>query len=94
MNFLTTVHNNGIVNRFQIVNNLEEPENKTQIQLIWNGQIHCTVIGWNSYPVLHSQRQNIWWIKDYRAIYLDSIQIVKHGKIWPRRKLLDRIMFK
>lgn len=94
MNLLTLVHKSGIVNQFQIVNDLEDTENKTQVQLIWNRQIHCTVIGLNQDPDVHNEQQNTWHIKDYRAVYLNGIQVVKHGKVWPRRKLLDRILSK
>jgi len=86
MNILTLVHKNGVVNQVQIVNDLEDEENKTQTQLIWNGQIHCTVVGLNNKPSVHNNMQNIWRIDDYRAIYLNGIMVVKHGKVWPRKK--------
>lgn len=84
MNTLTTVHKNGIVSRYQIVNDVSDPGNKTQTQLIWNDEIHCIVIRLNTDPVIHDDKQNVWSICDYRAIYLDNILIVKGGKVWPR----------
>ena len=80
MNILTTVHNNGIVNQCQIIHDLDDPDNKTQVQLIWNGEIHATHIGLNSEPGPHGGK-----IKNYRAIYLDGIMVVKNGKPYPRK---------
>ncbi len=90
MNILTLVHINGIVNRYQIVNNLNDISNKTQTQLIWNGQIHCTIIGLNQEPLNYNE-QNKWLIKNYRAIYLDNIMIVKSGKVWPRLTFTEKL---
>lgn len=86
MNILTCVHNNGIVNQYQIVEDLDDQENKTQIQVIWNGEVHCTVVGLNSFPVQHSSTANRWLIKNYRAIYLNGILIAKDGKVYPTKK--------
>lgn len=90
MNLLVTVHKNGVVNQFQIVENTRALADKTQVQLIWNDQIHCTIIGQNYTTTVHDTK-NRWLIKHYRAIYLNGIQIVKHGKVWPRQRFLDRI---
>jgi hypothetical protein len=81
MNLLTTVYRNGIVNQTQIVGDVDDPENRTLIQLIWNGKIQATDIGLNSKPSDHSGT-----IEDYRAIYLNGIMIVKSGKVFPRAK--------
>ncbi len=85
MNLLTTIHNNGIVNRVQIVDNVNQPDNKTQTQLIWNGQIHCIVVGLNTDAAVYNEA-NVWLIKDFRAIYLDGIMIVKDGRVFPPRR--------
>lgn len=86
MNILTTVHKNGIVNQVQIVSDDEDRQNKTLVQLIWNDEIHGTVVGLNKEPVTHSNCSNRWLIKDYRAVYINGIMIVKNGKVWPRRR--------
>jgi hypothetical protein len=80
MNILTTVYRNGIVNQVQIVEDLDDQDNKTHTQLIWNGQIRAMVVGLNREPSEHGGT-----IKNYKAIYLNGIMIVKHGKVWPRR---------
>lgn len=89
MNTLTTVHNNGIVNRVQIVEAVDDQGNKTQVQLIWNGLIQCTVVGQNEEPIVHGAHANKWSIRDFRAIYLDGIMIVKRGRVWPRKRWFD-----
>ncbi len=85
MNLLTTVNNNGIVSNFQIHDKSFDPENPTMIQLIWCDMIRCTCMGVNNEPVTYSSVSNTWYIKNYRAIYLNGIMIVKHGEVWPRR---------
>lgn len=81
MNLLTTVYNNGIVNQVQITNDLDDLDNQTLVQLIWNGKIQAIVVGLNHEP--HEYGGDI---KNYRAIYLNGIMIVKHGEVWPRPK--------
>jgi hypothetical protein len=86
MNLITLVHKNGIVNQFKITDNEKMPENDTLVQVIWNGQIHGTIVGLNEEPTKHSDFANTWLIKDYRAIYLNGVMIVKGGKVWPRKR--------
>jgi len=85
MNILTAVYDSGVVNQYQIVNDIDDQENKTQTQLIWNGQIHCIVVGLNENPTTYNT-ENKWMIKHYRAIYLNGIMIVKNGNVWPPKR--------
>ena len=86
MNTLICVHKNGIINQYQIIGDANELDNNTLAQVVWNGQIHGTIVGLNKDPVRHSALQNTWLIKNYRAIYLNGIMIVKGGKVWPRKR--------
>lgn len=87
MNLLTTVHNNGIVTVYQIAMNQHDAHNRTQVQLIWNEEIHCTIIGLNSEPDVHDHK-SIWSIRKYRAIYINGIMIVQHGRVWPKKRVI------
>lgn len=83
-NLLMIVHKNGIVNQYQILGDIDKPENDTLVQVLWNGQIHGIIVGLNSEPTSHSDFSNTWLIKDTRAVYLNGVMIAKHGKAWPR----------
>jgi len=86
MNTLLMVHNNGVVNQYEVVS-----DNDTLPQIIWNGHLHCTLreAGGKEHTYgTHSQ----WSIKLFRAIYLNGVMIVKHGKVYPRKRLLNRAM--
>lgn len=85
MNILTLVHLNGIVNQYQVIQDLDDPDNLTLCQFIWNDMINCYVVGLNKEPIEHAPGKNTFHIKDYRAIYLNGIMIVKNGKVYPKK---------
>lgn len=90
MNTLITVHKNGIVNQFQISNTINDAntgqENKNQEQVIWNGEFKAITFGVNEEP---SELKGE--IKDFRAIYLDGVLIVKNGNVYPDLTIYQKI---
>jgi len=81
MNLLTTVHNNGIVNQYQIVSECDDLENDTLVQIVWNNKFQGYILGLNPSP---QKLQGS--IKKYRAAYLNGVMIVKDGEVYPRKK--------
>ena len=102
MNKLTLVHNNGIVNVFQVSDYCEldlDDENKMKIKgcsspekLNINNQTLNQII-WNNelkvvtYGLNNEASEIVSNIKSYRAIYINGILIVKNGKVYPKKSI-------
>lgn len=84
MNDILMVYKNGIINQYQISNG--DDNSKTLCQVVWNGMLQGTIHGMNREPTEHHATKNTWYIKDYRAIYLNGVMIVKDGEVYPKKK--------
>jgi hypothetical protein len=93
MNLLTLVHKNGIVNQFQIKDSTEfSGANLTLIQLIWNNKINYKIVGLNENELEEQCGETTSNIKDYRAVYLNGVLIVKNGNVYPKNSIIDSIV--
>jgi len=73
---VTMVHKNGIVN---VVKHYADG-----VQIIWRGNLNLV-----SKTALDHDCVEKVDIKNFRAIYVDGVLVVKNGKVWPRRSILS-----
>ncbi len=69
---VTTVYKNGIVN---VIKHYGDG-----IQIVWNGYLQLV-----SKTAFDHNTVEKCDIKNYRAIYVDGVMVVKNGRVWPRK---------
>ncbi len=68
---VTTVHKNNIVNVIK--------HHGDGVQIIWRGTLNLV-----SETALRHDTVEKCDIKNFKAIYVDGVMVVKNGKVWPR----------
>ena len=79
MNRITLVTKTGIVNDYEI---LDGDNGTNLIQLMWNGEIRCTIKGLNPKSTLGFKSIKMdSHIRIYQSVYLNGIQLVRNGRM-------------